>query len=469
MTIVTRFAPSPTGYLHIGGARTALFNYLYAKRMGGKFLLRIEDTDKERNTPEAVQAIYGGMEWLGLKHDGEVVLQSQREARHVEIAHELVRRRAAYYDFTTPEQMEILKKDWSGAWKLGRFFYDSPYRDTWTDKIPPEEYSYTIRMRAPRGRGSITIEDLVQGSVTVDNDVMDDYVILRSDGSPTYMLAVVVDDHDMGVTHVIRGDDHLNNAFRQIPIYDAMGWDRPTYAHIPLIHGEDGKKLSKRTGAAAVEDYRDELGILPEAMLNYLAKLGWGHGDEEFFSMAQAAEWFDIKDVNKGPARLDKKKLANINGHWIRSKSNYELAYTHVGCWLKAKGILFDEETLIGAMGALKERSADINALRQGTMFLWNARPLALDTPIEGAELHVLYVTAHDYLSMAPWTAEGIKEALDAAAELLNIKLGKVVAPLRMALTGSKISPPITDVMTLLGKDETLARIADVVDKGDTE
>ena len=424
MTIVTRFAPSPTGYLHIGGARTALFNYLYAKHMGGQFLLRIEDTDKERNTPQAVQAIYGGLTWLGLRHDGPAVLQSERADRHVEVANELLDMNLAYMD--------------DGA----------------------------VRIRGTKG--SQTIDDLVQGTVTWPQDI-DDFVILRKDGTPTYMLAVVVDDHDMGITHVIRGDDHLNNAFRQQSIYRAMGWNQPAYAHIPLIHGEDVKKLSKRTGAAAVEDYRDELGILPAAMVNYLTKLGWGHGDDEFFSMAQAIEWFDIKDVGKGPARLDKKKLASINGHYIRNMPSKTLAWNYVAPALDAANVSFNRDILEDAMDSLKERSADLNALREGTMFLWATRPLVLETPIEGAELHVLDVTTTDYLRLAPWTAEGIKEALDAASELLNIKLGKVVAPLRMALTGSRISPPITDVMILLGKDETLARIADVVDKGDTE
>lgn len=416
MTIVTRFAPSPTGYLHIGGARTALFNYLYAKRMGGKFLLRIEDTDKARNTPEAVQAIYGGMNWLGLHHDGDVVLQSTREARHVEVAKQLLERDQAYYQ--------------DGA----------------------------LRIRGIKG--SQTISDLVQGNVTWPQDI-DDFVILRSDGTPTYMLAVVVDDHDMGITHVIRGDDHLNNAFRQLSIIKAMDWDQPAYAHIPLINDENGKKLSKRTGAAAVEQYRDEFGILPRAMVNYLARLGWGHGDDEIFSLEQAIEWFDIADVGRSPARLDKKKLANINGHYIRQIEPHHLALM-IQPELHKRGVeTTDYDTIVGAMAALRERSADMNALVDGTMFLWAERPIKLDEPLIDPGYHHILGVISDNIEAVDWTADDLHTALNRAAEELELKLGKVVAPLRMALTGSKVSPPITDVMLLLGHDETFARIKD--------
>lgn len=417
MTVVTRFAPSPTGYLHIGGARTALFNYLYAKHMGGQFLLRIEDTDKARNTPEAVQAIYGGMNWLGLQHDGEVVLQSERAQRHKDVAISLLANDQAYYD--------------EGA----------------------------VRIRGIKSPQ--TIEDLVQGTVTWPQDI-DDFVILRSDGTPTYMLSVVVDDFDMGITHVIRGDDHLNNAFRQNSIYRAMGWDIPAYGHIPLINDEDGKKLSKRKGAAAVEQYRDEMGIRREAMVNYLAKLGWGHGDDEIFSLEQAIEWFDIKDVGRAPARLDKKKLANINGHYIRQVESHHLAM-EILPKLHARGIAtppFDQ--IVGAMDALKVRSPDMNALLEGTMFLWADRPIALSEPLSDEDKLVL-ARVYYHFHNATWDHDGIMAALNGAADSLGIKLGKAVAPLRMALTGSRNSPPITDCLTLLGEDESRNRMRDAL------
>jgi glutamyl-tRNA synthetase len=416
MTIVTRFAPSPTGYLHIGGARTALFNWLYARHTGGQFLLRIEDTDKERNTPEAVQAIYDGMKWLGLDHDGEIVLQSERAARHVEVAKQLVDDMLAYYD--------------DGA----------------------------VRIRGTKG--AQTINDLVQGEVTWPQDI-DDFVILRKDGTPTYMLAVVVDDHDMGVTHVIRGDDHLNNAFRQMSIYRAMGWPIPAYGHIPLILDENGKKLSKRTGAAAVTDYQ-EMGILSEAMLNYLARLGWGHGNDEIFSMEQAVEWFDIKDVGRNPARLDKKKLMNLNGHYIRKSSSQYLA-EKILPGLQGRGIPTPpQDKLLGAVDALKERSSDMNALIEGTMFLWAKSPIILSEPLNDNEKMVLSLV-NNAIKHVEWDHDHIMEVLNGVAENLNLKLGKVVAPLRMALTGSKTSPPIVDCLTLLGNEEVFLRIQEAL------
>lgn len=426
MSVVTRFAPSPTGYLHIGGARTALFNWLYAKHMGGQFLIRIEDTDKARNTPEAVEAIFGGLGWLGLDPDGDVVLQSRNAARHIEVAHQMVARGHAYYD---PNDIN-------------------------------EEGRRAVRIRGIKGEQ--TIEDLVQGTVTWPQDI-DDFVILRSDGTPTYMLAVVVDDHDMGVTHVIRGDDHLNNAFRQLSIYQAMGWKAPVYGHIPLILDEQGKKLSKRSGNfVGVAEYAD-LGIMPDAMLNYLARLGWGHGNDEIFSMEQAIEWFDVKDVGRNPARLDSKKLASINGHYIRNTSPEDLAHKWVGPRLHEQGIDWPTDTLVGAMRALRERSADLNALTEGTKFLWETGPILRDQLIEGEDLHILTIAYYDHLPGIEWTHDGIMAALGNAAEALNVKLGKVVAPLRMALTGSKVSPPISDVMILLGKNTSLARIEDVI------
>lgn len=414
MSIVTRFAPSPTGYLHIGGARTALFNWLYAKRMGGQFLLRIEDTDKERNTPEAVQAIHDGMRWLGIDHDGDIFLQSQRADRHTEVAMELLNSQDAYYD--------------NGA----------------------------IRIKGTRGKQ--TIDDLVQGTVTWPQDI-DDFVILRKDGTPTYMLAVVVDDHDMGVTHVIRGDDHLNNAFRQLSIYRAMGWHPPVYAHIPLILDENGKKLSKRTGAAAVTDYQ-EMGILPEAMLNYLARLGWGHGNDEIFSMEQAIEWFDIKDVGRNPARLDKKKLAHINGHYIRNSASHHLV-TQIMPRLRDRGMdSLPLQKINQAVDALKERSTDLNAMVDGMKFIQAARPIPLAEPLNNEDKLIL-ARVYSYLKEAEWNHDSIMDALRGAADNLNIKLGAAVAPLRMALTGSKTSPPIADCLLLLGALESNYRIRD--------
>jgi len=424
MTVVTRFAPSPTGYLHIGGARTALFNWLYARHMGGKFLIRIEDTDKERNTPDAIEAIFTGLAWLGLDPDEDIVLQSRNAARHVEVANQLIDQGMAYYD---PNNVN-------------------------------EDGQRAVRIRGIKGEQ--TIEDLVQGTVTWRQDI-DDFVILRSDGTPTYMLAVVVDDHDMGVTHVIRGDDHLNNAFRQLSIYKAMNWPIPRYGHIPLIHGEDGKKLSKRTGAASVDEYRMDMGILAPAMVNYLARLGWGHGNDELFTMEQAIEWFDIKDVGKGAARLDRKKLASINGHYIRNTEPEILARNWVGPLLHEQGIDWDDATLVGAMTALRERSTDLNALAKGTQFLWDLRPIFIEEKA-GEKLDGKILEELDELLVGtPWDKEHLEHRVKAYADVMGLKLGVVAGVLRAALTGSTISPPIFDVMVLLGMEQTLGRIRD--------
>ena len=394
-----------------------MFNWLYAKKMGGKFLLRIEDTDQARNTPEAVAAIHGGLAWLRLTSSEPTVLQSSRQARHVEVAMELLHSQDAYLD--------------NGA----------------------------IRVKGIKGPQ--TINDLVQGEVTWPQDI-DDFVILRSDGTPTYMLAVVVDDYDMGVTHVIRGDDHLNNAFRQNSIYKAMGWRLPTYGHIPLIFDENGKKLSKRTGAAAVEDYRDDMGILPEAMLNYLARLGWGHGNDEVFSMEEAAEWFDIKDVNRNPARLDKKKLLNLNGQYIRKIEPHHLALKLLQRF-KARGIDPAYDTLVGAMSILRERSADLNALVDGAMFLWAHRPIAIEEKARAKIQPMVLSDVRAMLAFQVWDKDIIEAAVKQYAEISSWKLGDVAAALRAALTGSTVSPPIFETMILLGKDETLLRLKDAI------
>lgn len=392
--------------------------------MGGKFLIRIEDTDKERNTPDAIEAIFTGLAWLGLDPDEDIVLQSRNAARHVEVANQLIDQGMAYYD---PNNVN-------------------------------EEGQRAVRIRGIKGEQ--TIEDLVQGTVTWRQDI-DDFVILRSDGTPTYMLAVVVDDHDMGVTHVIRGDDHLNNAFRQLSIYNAMNWPIPQYGHIPLIHGEDGKKLSKRTGAASVDEYRMDMGILAPAMVNYLARLGWGHGNDELFTMEQAIEWFDIKDVGKGAARLDRKKLASINGHYIRNTEPEILARDWVGPLLHEQGIDWDNATLVGAMAALRERSTDLNALAKGTQFLWDLRPIFIEEKarekLDGKILEEL----DELLVGVPWDKDHLEHRVKAYADVMGLKLGVVAGVLRAALTGSTISPPIFDVMVLLGMEQTLGRIRD--------
>ena len=454
--VVTRFAPSPTGFLHIGGARTALFNWLFARHHGGKFLLRIEDTDKARSTTEAIEAILDGMRWLGLDWDGHEYYQSQFWARHAEIAHRLLERGAAYRCYMTQEELaaqrEVAQRD------RKPFRIESPWRhiaEAQGDK------PFVIRLKAPRD-GETVIDDRVQGRVTVQNAEIDDFVLLRSDGTPTYMLAVVVDDHDMGVTHVIRGDDHLNNAFRQLGIIRAMGWPEPVYAHVPLIHGPDGAKLSKRHGALGVDSYRDELGYLPEAVSNYLLRLGWGHGDDEIISRGQAIEWFDLDHVGKSPSRFDFKKLENLNGHYIREADDAELAdlvAPRLGISDKQKSML------LRAMPELKPRANTLVHLAEGAQFLFAQRPLEVDevarallTP-EAREL--LHGTHGRLAALAEWDAPSLEAAIREVAEGGGVKLGKLAQPLRAALTGRTTSPGIFDVLALLGRDESLARIAD--------
>ena len=454
--VVTRFAPSPTGFLHIGGARTALFNWLFARHHGGKFLLRIEDTDKARSTTEAIEAILDGMRWLGLDWDGHEYYQSQFWARHAEIAHRLLERGAAYRCYMTQEELaaqrEVAQRD------RKPFRIESPWRDI---AEAQGDKPFVIRLKAPRD-GETVIDDRVQGRVTVQNAEIDDFVLLRSDGTPTYMLAVVVDDHDMGVTHVIRGDDHLNNAFRQLGIIRAMGWPEPVYAHVPLIHGPDGAKLSKRHGALGVDSYRDELGYLPEAVSNYLLRLGWGHGDDEIISRGQAIEWFDLDHVGKSPSRFDFKKLENLNGHYIREADDAELAdlvAPRLGISDKQKSML------LRAMPELKPRANTLVHLAEGAQFLFAQRPLEVDevarallTP-EAREL--LHGTHGRLAALAEWDAPSLEAAIREVAEGGGVKLGKLAQPLRAALTGRTTSPGIFDVLALLGRDESLARIAD--------
>ncbi len=454
--IVTRFAPSPTGFLHIGGARTALFNWLFARHHGGKFLLRIEDTDKVRSTREAIDAILDGMRWLELDWDGHEYYQSQFWARHAEIAYELLERGAAYRCYMTQEELAAQRED---AQKARRTFrITSPWRDV-TDEQAGKPF--VIRLKAPQ-EGDTVIDDLVQGRVTVQNTEIDDFVLLRSDGSPTYMLAVVVDDHDMGVTHVIRGDDHLNNAFRQLAIIRAMGWPEPVYSHVPLIHGQDGAKLSKRHGALGVDTYRDELGILPEALGNYLLRLGWGHGDDEIISRQQAIEWFDIDHVGKAPSRFDLKKLESLNGHYIREADDERLADLIAP---RLSMVPSGRSLLVRAMPELKARAHNLNQLAEGATFLFAARPLAIEP--SAAELldfegRSLLDRAHAALAqLTDWEHDALDAAVRNVAEEAGVKLGKLAQPLRAALTGKTSSPGIFDVLVLLGRDESLARIAD--------
>jgi len=454
--VVTRFAPSPTGYLHIGGARTALFNWLFARHHGGKYLLRIEDTDKVRSTKEAIDAILDGLDWLGISGDGEPYFQSQFEKRHAEVAHQLLDNGAAYRCYMTQEELAAAREKAQAERKPFRI--NSPWRDR-TDW--PESQPYVIRIKAPQD-GETVIDDLVQGRVTVANQEIDDFILLRSDGTPTYMLAVVVDDFDMGVSHVIRGDDHLNNAFRQLAIIDAMGWPVPTYAHVPLIHGFDGAKLSKRHGALGVDAYRDELGILPEALFNYLLRLGWGHGDDEIISRDQAIEWFDVDHVGKSPSRFDLKKLENLNGHYLREAGDARLA-TLISPRL---GLTYEElPLLIRAMPELKARAHNLNELAEGAEFLFAQRPLAPDEKAAAlltGEARGHLALAHTALAAAPqWEHDALDAAVREVAESNSLKLGKLAQPLRAALTGKATSPGIFDVLVLLGKDESLARIAD--------
>ncbi|MCF3935642.1 glutamate--tRNA ligase [Acuticoccus sp. M5D2P5] len=466
--VVTRFAPSPTGFLHIGGARTALFNWLYARHHGGEMRLRIEDTDRARSTKEAIDAILDGLTWLGIEGDGEALYQSERAARHREVAEALLAKGAAYRCYTSAEELAAMRETAAAEGRPPR------YDGRWRDRDPseaPAGVDPVIRLKAPL-EGETVIPDLVQGEVRFANKDLDDLVILRSDGSPTYMLAVVVDDHDMGVTTIIRGDDHLTNAARQSLIYKALDWPVPEMAHIPLIHGPDGAKLSKRHGALGVETYR-AMGYLPEALRNYLVRLGWSHGDDEFFSTEAMIELFDLGSVGRSPARFDFAKLENMNGHYMREADPAAL--------LDALGPVIDaeedapalkaaldaggRERLAIAMPSLAERAKTLKELLDNARFLWAARPLAMEEKaqklLDGeAPAHLAALNAR-FAALPDWTAEAIEAAVRAYAEEAGLKLGKVAQPLRAALTGSTTSPGIFDVLLALGRDEAMARIAD--------
>jgi glutamyl-tRNA synthetase len=461
--VVTRFAPSPTGFLHIGGARTALFNWLFARHHGGKFLLRIEDTDRTRSTEEAVAAIFDGLEWLGLSGDEPAVFQFERAARHAEVANQMLAAGHAYRCYATAEELAELREQQRAARQPMR------YDGRWRDRDPseaPEGAPFVIRLKAPR-EGETVIEDAVQGRVVVQNAELDDMILLRSDGTPTYMLAVVVDDHDMGVTHVIRGDDHLNNAFRQLGIIKAMNWEEPVYAHIPLIHGSDGAKLSKRHGALGVDAYRDEMGMLPEAVLNYLLRLGWGHGDEETISRERAVELFDITGVGRSPSRFDIKKLENLNGHYLREADDARLAALvapRVAARLNVALPESGEKLLTEAMPSLKPRARTLNEIAEGAEFLFKNGPLDFDEKalalLDDSARVLLGQTADALAPVQSWTVEAIEEAIRRVAEDAGLGLGKVAQPLRAALTGRTVSPGIFDVLFLLGKAESLERLA---------
>ncbi|MCC6828775.1 MAG: glutamate--tRNA ligase [Novosphingobium sp.] len=459
-TVVTRFAPSPTGYLHIGGARTALFNWLFARHHGGIYLLRIEDTDRARSTEPAIGAIFDGLDWLGLAGDEPAVFQFARSDRHAEVARVLLESGHAYRCYLTPE--ELAERRAAAQAERRPFRIDSEWRDA-DPATAPAGAPFVVRIKAPR-EGETVIDDLVQGQVTVSNAEIDDFVLLRSDGTPTYMLAVVVDDHDMGVTHIIRGDDHLNNAFRQLAIIRAMhgvqgGWPDPIYAHVPLIHGSDGAKLSKRHGALGVDAYRDEMGILPEALFNYLLRLGWGHGDDEIIAREQAVEWFDIAHVGKSPSRFDIAKLQNLNGHYIREAEDARLAA------LVAPRIAgsVDLDLLTRAMPVLKVRAKDLDELAAGAVFLFATRPLAIDAKAEALltpDARDLLGRVHErFAAENGWTSERLEASLKEMAQELGLGLGKLAQPLRAALTGQTTSPGIFDVLVLLGRTESLARI----------
>jgi len=458
---VTRFAPSPTGYLHIGGARTALFNWLYARGRDGSFLLRIEDTDRARSTPEATQAILDGLTWLGLDWDGDAVSQADRHERHAEVAHQMLACGTAYKCFSTQDEIEAFRE---AARAEGRStLFRSPWRD-----VPEADHPdapYAIRVKAPRD-GETVIDDVVQGRVTIRNDQLDDMIVLRSDGTPTYMLAVVVDDHDMGVTHVIRGDDHLNNAARQMLVYNAMGWEVPVWAHIPLIHGEDGKKLSKRHGALGVEEWR-AMGYPAAALRNYLARLGWGHGDDEFFTDAQALAWFDITGIKKAPARLDLKKLDNLSSRHIAAMDDATLV-SEIEGFLAATAqpplSQPQKDGLRRAMYCLKDRARTFPDLIGKAHFVLAARPVEPDAEaaakLDSVSRRILMeLTPH--LRNASWTREALEGILTHEAEVRGLKFGALAAPFRAALAGRAVTPSVYDMMLVLGQDETVARLED--------
>lgn len=463
MTVVTRFAPSPTGFLHIGGARTALFNWLYARHTGGKFLLRIEDTDRARSTEPAIEAILDGLSWLGLDWDGDVTYQFSRAARHAEVANQMLAAGKAYHCYASPQELEEMRAAQKAAGVPMR--YDGRWRDRDPKEAPPG-VAPVVRLKAEQS-GKTVIQDAVQGEVTVENAQLDDMILLRADGTPTYMLAVVVDDYDMGVTHVIRGDDHLNNAFRQLQIIKAMGWPEPVYAHIPLIHGADGAKLSKRHGALGVDAYRD-MGFLPEALRNYLLRLGWGHGDDEIISTKQAIEWFDLSGVGRSASRFDMAKLTNLNAHYMRETPDEELVALVLPRIERKLGAPVDgagRERIVRGLNGVKQRARTLVELADSLAFYARAGapPISDDkardllTPDARAIMAKLVPPLEAQAS--DWSEKAIEEAVREFAEANGLKLGQVAQPLRVALTGSSASPGIFEVLAVLGPAESKARL----------
>jgi glutamyl-tRNA synthetase len=465
--VVTRFAPSPTGYLHIGGARTALFNWLFARHHCGRYLLRVEDTDRKRSTPEAVDAIFDGLAWLGLDHDDDPYFQHEHGERHRAVFEELLDKGLAYRCYCTPEELVAMREKRMADGEKTR--YDRRWRDKGPDDWPTDE-PYAIRFKAPT-EGETIINDGVQGDVRFANNEFDDIIIARSDGTPTYNLAVVVDDHDMGVSHVIRGVDHLTNAFQQNFIYRALEWNVPIFAHVPLIHGPDGAKLSKRHGALGVGEYRD-MGYLPDAMRNYLLRLGWSHGDDEVISTRQAIEWFGLETIGRSPARFDFDKLGSVNGHYIREGDDEELSALVAACHQTTTGAGPSETTLsrlVQGMGGLKSRAKTVIELTENAALYLNDRPLTrspkADKLLTGEAPALLGRFAATLDTVTPWDQESLEAAARAFAEAGGLKLGAIAQPLRAALTGSHASPGIFEVMAILGRDETLGRISDVADR----
>jgi len=456
---VLRFAPSPTGMLHIGGARTALFNWLYARHTGGRFLLRIEDTDRERSTPQAVEAILNGMRWMGLNWDGEAVYQYARAARHREVAEKLLAEGKAYRCYATAEELTAMREEQKAAGKPMR------YDGRWRDRQPGPEQAgkpSVVRLKA-RQTGETIVHDVVLGDVRFENAQLDDMVLLRSDGNPTYMLAVVVDDADMGITHVIRGADHLNNAARQLQLIEAMGAAVPVYGHLPLINGPDGAKLSKRHGALSVEAYRD-MGYLPETMRNYLLRLGWSHGDDEIISTEQAIQWFNFESIGKSAARMDYKKLDNLNGHYIRETPDAALVAEVTAFLAREPRILSmtARSRLEAAMPVLKERAKTLVELIQGAEFLFTDGPRTLDeaaVKLLTSEGRAALAAALPALEATNWTGAELEAAARAFADQKGLKLGQVAQPLRAALTGKASSPPLFEMLALLGREESLIRL----------
>ena len=462
MSVVTRFAPSPTGYLHIGGARTALFNWLFARHHGGRYLLRIEDTDRERSTPEAIQAILDGLRWLELDWDGDEIYQSANLPRHADVVRELLDKGHAYRCYTTPEELAEMREKARAEGRPPR------YDGRWRDRDPseaPEGIKPAIRLKAPQ-EGETVIRDLVQGEVRIGNDQLDDMVLMRGDGTPTYMHSVVVDDHDMGITHIIRGVDHLTNAARQTVLYQAMGWEVPEFAHVPLIHGPDGAKLSKRHGALGVEAYRD-MGYLPEAMRNYLLRLGWSHGDEETIGTEQAIKWFGLEAIGRSPARFDFAKLENLNGHYIREADDARLVELILPRVAETLGLEIDAKSrgiLLAGMDGLKQRAKTLLELADSALFYIQAPtyPLTVEKAAkllagDGAEM--VREVAGKFSELDKWEASALEDVVRAYAESKELGLGKVAQPLRAALTGSNVSPCVFEIMEVLGREQSLARL----------